>query len=71
MREALSALTTRGRAFLAAGITVALCAAVLGFDALLRVGEAAGSDDLILVTGSLYVVGEARRRLGVSARADR
>jgi dihydrofolate synthase/folylpolyglutamate synthase len=40
-------------------------------DALLRVGEAAGSDDLILVTGSLYVVGEARRRLGVSARAPR
>ena len=40
-------------------------------DALLRVGEAAGTDDLILVTGSLYVVGEARRRLGVSARASR
>jgi folylpolyglutamate synthase/dihydropteroate synthase len=40
-------------------------------DALLRAGEAAGTDDLILVTGSLYVVGEARRRLGVSARAPR
>ena len=37
-------------------------------DALVRVGEAAGSDDLVLVTGSLYVVGEARRRLGVSSR---
>lgn len=37
-------------------------------DALEKVGEAAGSDDLILVTGSLYVVGEARRRLGVSHR---
>jgi dihydrofolate synthase/folylpolyglutamate synthase len=40
-------------------------------DALLRAGEAAGTDDLILVTGSLYVVGEARRRLGVSARSPR
>jgi dihydrofolate synthase/folylpolyglutamate synthase len=40
-------------------------------DALLRAGEAAGTDDLILVTGSLYVVGEARRRLGVSARTPR
>ncbi len=40
-------------------------------DALEKVGEAAGSDDLILVTGSLYVVGEARRRLGVGRRGDR
>lgn len=38
-------------------------------DALQKAGEAAGSDDLILVTGSLYVVGEARRRLGVSHRS--
>lgn len=34
-------------------------------DALRRAGEAAGSDDLIFVTGSIYVVGEARRLLGV------
>lgn len=40
-------------------------------DALDKAGEAAGTDDLILVTGSLYVVGEARRRLGVSHRAGR
>lgn len=40
-------------------------------DALARAGEAAGSDDLILVTGSLYVVGEARRRLGVGSRSPR
>ncbi len=39
-------------------------------DALQRVGEAAGSDDLILVTGSLYVVGEARRLLGVGRRRE-
>lgn len=38
-------------------------------DALRRAGEVAGSDDLILVTGSIYVVGEARRLLGVGARA--
>ncbi|MDQ3385424.1 MAG: Mur ligase family protein [Actinomycetota bacterium] len=37
-------------------------------DALRKAGEAAGTDDLILVTGSLYVVGEARRSLGVSSR---
>ena len=30
MREAMSAMTTRGRAFLAAGITAAVCAIVLG-----------------------------------------
>lgn len=39
-------------------------------DALHKVGEAAGTDDLILVTGSLYVVGEARRHLGVSHRPE-
>ena len=32
MREALSALTTRGRAFLAAGGTAFVCAFALGFD---------------------------------------
>ena len=40
-------------------------------DALQRVGEAAGTDDLILVTGSLYVVGEARRLLGVGSIRQR
>ena len=34
-------------------------------DALAKAGDAATSDDLILVTGSLYVVGDARRRLAV------
>lgn len=38
MRSALSTLTTRGRAFLSAGITSALCAIVLGQNDLLRVG---------------------------------
>jgi Protein of unknown function DUF58 len=38
MRAALSSLTTRGRAFLSAGITSSLCALVLGQRDLLRVG---------------------------------
>jgi uncharacterized protein (DUF58 family) len=38
MRSALSTLTTRGRAFLSAGITAAVCAIVLGQKDLLRVG---------------------------------
>ncbi len=38
MREALSGLTVRGRAFLAAGVTAVVCAIVLGQPALTRVG---------------------------------
>ncbi len=38
MRSALSTLTTRGRAFLSAGVTSAACAVVLGQRDLLRVG---------------------------------
>lgn len=38
MREALSALTVRGRAFLAAGVTAVVCAIALGQGALTRVG---------------------------------
>ncbi|WP_405013751.1 DUF58 domain-containing protein [Kitasatospora sp. NBC_01539] len=38
LRSGLRGLTTRGRSFLAAGITAALCAYVFGQDALLRVG---------------------------------
>ena len=38
MREALSALTIRGRAFLAAGGTAFVCALLLGHDELVRVG---------------------------------
>jgi len=59
VREALSALTTRGRAFLAAGFTVTLCALVLGFDALLRVGLLAVALPLL----AAFVVGRARYRL--------
>lgn len=63
MREALGALTTRGRAFLAAGATTALCAVVLGYDALLRVGILAAAVPLL----TALVVSRARYRL----RADR
>jgi uncharacterized protein (DUF58 family) len=38
MRDALSTLTTRGRAFLSAGITSTICAMILGQKDLLRVG---------------------------------
>ena len=38
MREALSTLTTRGRAFLSAGVTASVCAFILGQDDLLRIG---------------------------------
>jgi uncharacterized protein (DUF58 family) len=62
MREALSALTTRGRAFLAAGITISLCAFIAGFDALLRVGVLAIA--LPLLTSLL--VSRARYRLMAS-----
>jgi dihydrofolate synthase/folylpolyglutamate synthase len=48
----------------------AVIAADVG-DALDKAAAAAGTDDLILVTGSLYVVGDARRRLGVSHRKPR
>jgi len=59
MREALSSLTTRGRAFLAAGLTIAICAFALGFDALLRVGVLAVALPLL----TAWAVGRARYRL--------
>ena len=63
MREALAALTTRGRAFLAAGTATALCAFVLGYDALLRVGVLAAGVPVL----TAVIVSKARYRL----RADR
>ncbi len=61
MREALSALTTRGRAFLAAGGTALVCAILLGQDALLRVGALVAL--LPLVTA--FFLGRSRYRLGL------
>ncbi len=63
MREALAALTTRGRAFLAAGAATGLCAIVLGYDALLRVGVLAAAVPVL----TAVIVSKARYRL----RADR
>ena len=64
MREALSELTTRGRAFLAAGLTVTLCAVLLGFEALMRVGILAVALPLL----AALAVGRSRYRFGASRR---
>ncbi|HET9860686.1 MAG TPA: DUF58 domain-containing protein [Nocardioidaceae bacterium] len=61
MREAMSAMTTRGRAFLAAGITAAVCAIVLGQQDLLRIGVLLVA--LPLVTA--FFLGRSRYRLGL------
>ncbi len=61
MREALTGLTTRGRAFLAAGLTALVCAIVLGYDELLRVGALVAL--LPLVTA--WFLGRSRYRLGL------
>jgi uncharacterized protein (DUF58 family) len=62
MREALAALTTRGRAFLAAGVTISLCAVIAGFDALLRVGLLAMAMPVL----TALLVSRARYRLMAS-----
>ncbi len=61
MREALSGLTVRGRAFLAAGITAIVCAVFLGQDALTRVGVLV----LALPLVTAYVLGRSRYRLAL------
>jgi hypothetical protein len=61
MREALAAMTTRGRAFVAAGITTLVCAVVLGQDDLLRVGALLASLPLL----TAFFVGRSRYRLGL------
>ncbi len=61
MREALSAMTTRGRAFVAAGVTALACAMVLGQDDLVRVGALL----LLLPVIAAYFLGRSRYRLGL------
>lgn len=61
MREALSALTTRGRAFLAAGATAFGCAVVLGYDELVRVGALLALVPLL----TAFFLGRSRYRLGL------
>lgn len=61
MREALSAMTTRGRAFLAAGCTAAVCAFLLGQGDLLRVGALL----ILLPVVTAFFLGRSRYRLGL------
>ncbi len=61
MREALSSMTTRGRAFLAAGVTAGVCAILLGQDDLLRVGALL----VLLPVVTAYFLGRSRYRLGL------
>ncbi len=61
MREALTAMTTRGRAFVAAGVTALLCAVALGQDDLVRVGSLL----LLLPLVTAFFVGRSRYRLGL------
>jgi uncharacterized protein (DUF58 family) len=61
MREALGALTTRGRGFLAAGVTAAVCAVLLGQDDLLRVGALL----VLLPLVAAFFLGRSRYRLGL------
>ncbi len=61
MRQALRGLTTRGRAFVAAGITASLCALLLGQKDLLRVGVLL----VALPVVAALVVGRTRLRLQV------
>ena len=61
MREALSAMTTRGRAFLAAGITAAVCAILLGQEDLLRIGALL----VLLPLVTAFFLGRSKYRLGL------
>ncbi len=61
MREALSAMTTRGRAFMAAGMTATVCAIVLGQGDLLRVGALL----VLLPLVTAFFLGRSRYRLGL------
>jgi uncharacterized protein (DUF58 family) len=61
MRQALRGLTTRGRAFVAAGVTASLCALALGQKDLLRVGVML----IALPVVAALLVGRTRLRLQV------
>jgi uncharacterized protein (DUF58 family) len=66
VRGALGSLTTRGRSFVAAGVTAIACAFVLGERDLLRAGVLI----LILPVLSGLVVSRTRYRLSCTRRAD-
>ncbi len=62
MLEALRALTLRGRAFLAAGLTAVACAAVLGQEPLVRVGVLVAALPVVAAA----VLGRSRYRLSLA-----
>jgi len=66
MRDALAGLTTRGRAFLAAGITAAVCAFLLGQSSLTRIGVLLA----VLPLLTAYLVGRSRYRLSLVRRVS-
>jgi len=61
VREALSGLTVRGRAFLAAGVTAVVCAILLGQPTLTRVGVLIAALPLL----TALVLGRSRYRLAL------
>lgn len=61
MREALSSLTTRGRGFVAAGLTALACAVVLGQDDLVRIGALL----VLLPLTVAFAMSRSRYRLGL------
>ena len=61
MREGLSGLTVRGRAFLAAGATTLVCAMFLGHDELVRVGALL----ILLPLAAAFFLSRSRYRLGL------
>lgn len=61
MSEALAGLTTRGRAFLAAGLTAVVCAVLLGQGQLIRVGALA----TVLPLVASYAIARSRYRLAL------
>ena len=63
VREAIASLTTRGRAFAAAGLAAAACAVVLGQADLMRVGVLL----LALPMAAAYSVGRTRYKLAERA----
>ena len=61
MREALAGLTTRGRAFVAGGVTAIVCAILLGQTTLVRVGVLV----LVLPIITAFVVARSRYQLSL------
>ena len=61
MREALAALTVRGRAFLAAGITTMVAAIIVGHSSVVRIGVLVAALPLL----TAWWVGRSRYRLAL------